>query len=87
MSMTINERRERRSSLLEMYDRYKINVAAGIEPETDAEHAEMLRWYYKLLDLVDEDEVYFNPPARVQYYAPMSYSRNSVSYSPEVDND
>lgn len=87
MSMTITERRERRATLLEMYDRYKINVAAGIEPETDAEHAEMLRWYYKLLDLVDEDEVYFNPPARVQYYAPVSYSHNSVSYNPEADND
>lgn len=87
MSMTITERRERRATLLEMYDRYKINVAAGIEPETDAEHAEMLRWYYKLLDLVDEDDVYLNPPERVRYYAPVSYSRNSVSYNPEADND
>lgn len=87
MSMTMTERRQHRASLLDMYDKYKINVAAGIEPETDAEHAEMLRWYYKLLDLVDDDDVYLNPPARVQYYAPRSYAGNSVSYNPEADND
>lgn len=47
-------KRQLRKPLLEAFDIYKSNVYYGIVSETEEEHAAVLAWYRKLLDLEDD---------------------------------
>ena len=58
--------RQLRKPLLEAFDIYKSNIAYGVCNESEAEHAEVMEWYKRLLDL---DEVALtNVPQNVKQY-------------------
>ena len=55
-----------RKPLLEAFDIYKSNVYYGIVSETEEEHAAVLAWYRKLLDL-DDDSLKVVPDEIARY--------------------
>ena len=59
-------KRQIRKPLLEAFDIYKSNVYYGIVSETEEEHAAVLAWYRKLLDL-DDDSLKVVPDEIARY--------------------
>ena len=64
-------KRQIRKPLLEAFDIYKSNVYYGIVSETEEEHAEIIEWYGKLLDL--EDNAFTAVPQPI-----LKYVKNNV---------
>lgn len=58
--------RERRQILLNAFDVYSKNVVYGVETETESEHAAIVAWRQKLLNL--DKTAFTDVPDRVQYY-------------------
>lgn len=58
--------RLKRRKILSAYDIYKTNVLYGTLSETEQEHAEIVAWYQRLLDL--EVSAFDEVPEKIRYY-------------------
>lgn len=61
-------KRRKRRMLLEAFDKYKTNVAYGVETEDSTTHTKIVKWYQDLLDLKNSAFIVENIPTRIKYY-------------------
>ena len=72
-------KRSKRQMLLKAFDKYKTNVAYGVEVEDANAHTKIVKWYQNLLDLKNSAFIVENIPARITYYLDKDYELHEYS--------